>query len=146
MCHVDHLNSLYTLVFHLYVILLKINLFSPWYSWKIAELELSNNHSITHHKSCEFESRSWRGIHDKKKYVIKFVLWFATGQWFSSADNKHVTFLSCTEGLFYETCNKHTSLPIECTIYCISILAIIIHRFVLCDGQISYDGDWKHGE
>jgi hypothetical protein len=25
---------------------LKINLSSPWYSWKIAELALSNNHSI----------------------------------------------------------------------------------------------------
>ena len=24
----------------------KINLFSPWYSWKIAELVLNNNHSI----------------------------------------------------------------------------------------------------
>ena len=62
-------------------------------------------------------------------------------RYFDSTDNKHVTFLSCTEGLFYETCNKHTSLPIECTIYYISILAIIIDRFVLCDGQISYDGD-----
>ena len=28
--------------------LLKINLFSPWYSWKIAELVLNNNHSLTH--------------------------------------------------------------------------------------------------
>jgi hypothetical protein len=32
------------------------NLFSPWYSWKIAELALSNNGSITHlvksHISC----------------------------------------------------------------------------------------------
>jgi hypothetical protein len=25
----------------------QINLFSPWYSWKIAELALSNNHSLT---------------------------------------------------------------------------------------------------
>jgi hypothetical protein len=25
---------------------LKINLFSPWYSWKIAELALNNNHSF----------------------------------------------------------------------------------------------------
>jgi hypothetical protein len=24
----------------------KINLFSPWYSWKIAELVLNNNHSL----------------------------------------------------------------------------------------------------
>ena len=30
----------------LIVILLKINLFSPWYSWKIVELALSNNHSL----------------------------------------------------------------------------------------------------
>ena len=27
---------------------MKINLFSPWYSWKIAELALKNNHSLTH--------------------------------------------------------------------------------------------------
>ena len=27
---------------------LKINLFSPWYSWNIAELVLNNNHSLTH--------------------------------------------------------------------------------------------------
>jgi hypothetical protein len=27
---------------------LKINLFSPWYSWKIAELALNNNHSLTY--------------------------------------------------------------------------------------------------
>jgi len=25
---------------------LKINLFSPWYSWKIAGLALNNNHSL----------------------------------------------------------------------------------------------------
>ena len=31
----------------LVVISLKINLFSPWYSWKIAELTLNNNHSLT---------------------------------------------------------------------------------------------------
>ena len=32
----------------LIVISLKINLFSPWYSWKIAELALNNNRSLTH--------------------------------------------------------------------------------------------------
>ena len=31
----------------LIIISLKINLFSPWYSWKIAELALNNNHSLT---------------------------------------------------------------------------------------------------
>jgi len=31
----------------LIIISLKINLFSPWYSWKIAELALSNNQSLT---------------------------------------------------------------------------------------------------
>ena len=28
------------------IISMKINLFSPWYSWKIAELSLNNNHSL----------------------------------------------------------------------------------------------------
>ena len=40
---------------NLTIISLKINLFSPWYSWKIAELALNNNHSLTHsvlHKTC----------------------------------------------------------------------------------------------
>ena len=32
----------------LIIISLKINLSSPWYSWKIAELALNNNYSITH--------------------------------------------------------------------------------------------------
>jgi hypothetical protein len=31
----------------LFIISLKINLFSPWYRWKIAELALNNNHSLT---------------------------------------------------------------------------------------------------
>jgi len=31
---------------HHYVI--ECNLLSPWYSWKIAELALSNTHSLTH--------------------------------------------------------------------------------------------------
>ena len=31
----------------LIIISLKINLLSPWYSWKIGELALNNNHSIT---------------------------------------------------------------------------------------------------
>ena len=30
------------------IISLKINMFSPLYSWKIAELALNNNHSLTH--------------------------------------------------------------------------------------------------
>ena len=28
------------------IISLKINVYSPWYSWKIAELVLNNNHSL----------------------------------------------------------------------------------------------------
>jgi hypothetical protein len=31
---------------NLIIVSLKINLFSPWYSWKIAELALNNNHSL----------------------------------------------------------------------------------------------------
>jgi hypothetical protein len=31
----------------LIIISLKINIFSPWYSWSIVELALSNNHSLT---------------------------------------------------------------------------------------------------
>ena len=41
-------------VYCLIIISLKINLFSPWYSWKFAELALNNNHSLTH--SLDFYS------------------------------------------------------------------------------------------
>ena len=34
--------------------LTEYNLFSPWYSWKIAELALSNNHSLTHYTNSQF--------------------------------------------------------------------------------------------
>ena len=39
----------------LIIISLKINLFSPWYSWKIAELALNNNHSLTH----SWRTKNW---------------------------------------------------------------------------------------
>ena len=29
------------------IISLQINLYSPWYSWKIAELAINNNYSLT---------------------------------------------------------------------------------------------------
>ena len=32
----------------LIIISMKINFFSPWYSWKFVELALNNNHSLTH--------------------------------------------------------------------------------------------------
>ena len=37
--------------------------------------------SAYHHYSCEFESRSWRGVLDTTLYVIKFVsdLWQVSG-------------------------------------------------------------------
>ena len=38
----------------LVIISLKINLFSPYYSWKIAELALKNNHSLT-----QYFYRTW---------------------------------------------------------------------------------------
>jgi hypothetical protein len=31
------------------IISLKINLFSPWYSWKIGEMALSNNEHANHY-------------------------------------------------------------------------------------------------
>ena len=36
------------------IISLKINLFSPWYSWKIAELALNNNHSLCQRPHLDF--------------------------------------------------------------------------------------------
>jgi hypothetical protein len=41
------LNSDCTRLVCAFFISLKINLFSPWYSWKIVELALNNNHSFT---------------------------------------------------------------------------------------------------
>jgi hypothetical protein len=40
------LNVLVQYKMDLIIISLKINLFSPWYSWKISELALNNNHSL----------------------------------------------------------------------------------------------------
>ena len=39
----------------LIIISLKINLFSPWYSWKITELALNNNHSLFNIKTIYFD-------------------------------------------------------------------------------------------
>jgi len=38
--------------------------------------------SAYHHWSCEFESRSWRGVLDTT-LSDKVYQWLATGQWFS---------------------------------------------------------------
>ena len=43
------------------IISLKINLFSPWYSWKIVELALNNNHSLTHWKNVQPFVKRWPG-------------------------------------------------------------------------------------
>jgi hypothetical protein len=37
-----------------FIFSLKINLFSPWYSWKIAELALNNNHSLMQHARQQY--------------------------------------------------------------------------------------------
>ena len=46
---------------NLIIISLKINLFSPWCSWKIAELALNNNHSLTHFRLRQYDisKRKW---------------------------------------------------------------------------------------
>jgi hypothetical protein len=41
-----------------------IHLFSPWYSWKIAELALSNNHSLTHYSTLWVRTPLRRGVLD----------------------------------------------------------------------------------
>jgi hypothetical protein len=43
----SQLNVLVLYKAELIIISLKIHLFSPWYSWKIAELALNNNHPLT---------------------------------------------------------------------------------------------------
>ena len=46
------LSALFKYKADLIIISLKINLHSPWYSWKIDELALNNNHSLTHSILC----------------------------------------------------------------------------------------------
>jgi hypothetical protein len=53
---------------NLIIISLKINLFSPWYSWKVAELALNNNNSLTHF--FLYESETVDG-HHKTKFNIR---------------------------------------------------------------------------
>jgi hypothetical protein len=61
----------------LIIIALKLNLFSPSHSWKIAELELNNNHSLTqtfltgHSKIIHFS------VADDNRYGnTSYVNWF----------------------------------------------------------------------
>jgi hypothetical protein len=70
----------------LIVISLKINLFSPWYSWKIAELALNNNHSLTHslNPACHSVTQPHTKSHMKRSYIyINY-----TGNLCSKADTK----------------------------------------------------------
>ena len=46
---------------------IECNLFSPWYSWKIAHLALNNNHSLT----------IWR---NDTKYEIQYISYMLMGQ------------------------------------------------------------------
>ena len=52
---------------NLIIISLKINLFSPWYSWKIAELALNNKHSLTHFNN----PKGVPGIQRKPKFLLR---------------------------------------------------------------------------
>jgi hypothetical protein len=48
---------------------LKTDLFSPWYSWKIAELALNNNYSLTHSfEICFKDVFAW--MNDNKKTLL----------------------------------------------------------------------------
>ena len=44
------------------IISLQINLYSPWYSWKIAELALNNNYSLT-----------------LKNYILQYIVYVIVG-------------------------------------------------------------------
>ena len=60
-------------------------MFSPWYSWTIAELALNNNHSLTD-SHCTWNLKQKRLFIDgAKKYNGKFKI---------SMENKYIIFLS----------------------------------------------------
>jgi hypothetical protein len=52
----------------LIIISLKINLFSPWYSWKIADLVLNNNHSLNDLEKDKIWSSLTQDHPENKKY------------------------------------------------------------------------------
>jgi hypothetical protein len=54
----------------LFIISLKIKLFSPWHSWKIAELSLNNNHSIIN--TTKMSKLLWDDLHTHE--LIKKIL------------------------------------------------------------------------
>ena len=64
----------------LIIIALKINLFSPWYSWKITELALNSNHSLDFHvdgASSTFLSYilSLRQFHSRhRKFIVHLTI------------------------------------------------------------------------
>jgi hypothetical protein len=74
---------------------LKIILFSPWYSWKIAELALNNNHSLTHSNHvmvfCKF-TLVWYGTLLEKCFKNLWNQWtienelIGNPRWLSSHD------------------------------------------------------------
>jgi hypothetical protein len=81
---------------------IKINLFSPWYSWKIAELMLNNNHSLTHKRFYWlfiYSLGSLMIVVSKKKlysfptasYVKKKSLWWHPS-WISNPHNRYLPY------------------------------------------------------
>ena len=59
----------------LIIISLKINLFSPWYSWIIAKLALSNNHSLTHLNRHKIVADFFFFWYTSKHHLLK-ITWF----------------------------------------------------------------------
>ena len=50
---------------------MKINVFLPWYSWKIAELALNNNHSLTEVKFYKVLNPT--NHYFKKNYIYTYM-------------------------------------------------------------------------
>jgi hypothetical protein len=114
-------------VINIIITLLKINLFSPWYSWKVAELALNNNHSL-------------------KPKMMKFENW-------SVGRGATLTFYEFFDTLFvnetchhrrFETCEKSNGfqIPVLSIALCIKLRQPSVIKIVLVwlkSAKISFD-------
>jgi hypothetical protein len=88
---------------NIFIITLKINLFSPWYSWKIDELALNNNHSLN----------IWL-VYMYVCWLIDLIFW-CLKQYFS-----YIMVTSFSGGRSRQATGKlyHLRIRVQCTLFC----------------------------